>query len=332
MSLGSSISSLNNNLGNAVKSLNPFMKKKPKKEEPKTPVVSPPDFTWNQTGELNKTPEQTAAYNNPNKVMPGELPPGTPTYQNPNDQTASYRADFNPDHTVDYTIGGKNYHLTRHEYDMLSPSSAGIITQNVTEIQDMKKNLRLYGQAMAPEQATKENLNAEINKIQGADANKKPITTPTSPGEAFKQGFSDTFQKGNVNANIISGFAQTVDAIKSLGTLKPSKTVTQAIDTFSNAKQSVSSQIDMVKNGQMSYLEAAQSLRTMKDAVSQLEQASAFNAQGNLNYWLDQGLNLDTQLISEKDDMEKLENELIRTYNSRNAALEAGYAKQYGGY
>jgi hypothetical protein len=259
------------------------------------------------------------------------LPPGTPSYQDPNDKTASYRADFNPDKTVDYTIGGKTYHLTRAEYDMLSPSSAGIITPNVEEIQGLKKNLRLYGGAEAPEEATQEKLDQAVNKIPSADTATEQNLSE-NPIESFKQGFSDTFKPGNINANILSGFAQTIDMIKSIGTLKPSKTVTQAIDTFSSSKQSVSDQIAMVRNGELSYTDAAQSLRTMRDAIDQLESATKTNAQANLNYWLDQGLNLQTQIIYEKDDMDRLETELIMAYNNKNTNLEAGYSKQYGGY
>lgn len=322
-----------------------MIKKKPVKQTPKP--VAPPTMSK----PILKKPEQQPAY------VPGT--PGVTGYDergqpiNVANKEITQTGDLGNKNTmVSIGMAGKNWDFNPAEYRAIM-TNVGVMTPNVLDYKNTERNLRLYGTTMAPPVATEEALS-------GAVSNEPNLTPPTAeefieqnsliPLDTdtvaerlakatanFKVGFESTLYSGNVNtgltgADILNGFGTAIEVMRTGVTGKDPSSMTKAMDSFSNAKTSMQAQIEMVKAGQIRYTDAAESLMMMELSINQLERRNKYVGKLNLNHWRDQGLNIDTQIRSEKNQMKEMRQELILAYNQVNQMKEAGYAQQYGGY
>ena len=150
----------------------------------------------------------------------------------------------------------------------------------------------------------------------------KPIEETLNPP---KTGFKDIGLQSGQTSSIIGGtentFAGTaqkaatfIDIIRSGITGKKPLPVQKAETSFSDASNTISQGIELVKTGQKNISELERDFEQAVGAINRLEAEAKLKGKLNLRFWIDEGKELETSIINEKA---ILENKRIELLNAR---------------
>ena len=286
---------------------NPFIKKKKKPFEVGVPTPTAPESTSTPT--------------------PAPTPAPTPT---PKIQT---KVKFNPDKSVDYTVGGKTTRLTPAEYQALGGQGGGTSTQAVKDILYQTKVERAtaglaYDTRFAQDVKAKQ---IEQNPLEAPKLLEKPIEGQVAqeqiltelPGGGKLGGAIENLAeiKGvkptlGFTANLIASLSSFLPETLQFGT-KKSINVQKAESTFTDLSSAIDTNINLVRSGQLPMTTVLKDMEQAIVAVAQLESQTKGTGKANLRYWLDQGREIEAQVAREKAILERQRLQLL------NAAQEA---------
>jgi len=111
---------------------------------------------------------------------------------------------------------------------------------------------------------------------------------------------------------ILSTGAQVIDAVTSIFR-KGGKTARaqQAEEGFNAATSIISKDIEMIKTGDKSYVDTIADLERAVQAMNRLEETAHGIGKLNLRYWIDEGKQLETDVINQRVILENLRTEII---------------------
>jgi hypothetical protein len=287
---------------------NPFIKKKKKPFEVGVPTPTAPESTSTPT--------------------PAPTPAPTPT---PKIQT---KVKFNPDKSVDYTVGGKTTRLTPAEYQALGGQGGGTSTQAVKDILYQTKVERAtaglaydtrFAQDVKAKQIEQNPLEAPRELVTPVEAQlaQQQILQPNIPGGTVGE-ISDAIigsplinrAGGQALANFVVSFSSFLPEFAQFGT-KKSIGVQKSEQAFSDLSAALTNNIVLVKSGQIPVSVALKDLDAAIVAISDLQSQTKGTGKVNLRYWVDQGREIENQVAREKAVLERQRIELL------NAAQEA---------
>jgi hypothetical protein len=222
---------------------------------------------------------------------------------------------FNPDNTVDYVdLGGKEYKFTAEEYQNFqraqSQQSADLRSQKVAEAFDRipttkeeqvaryAENFSASAVPSVEEMETRFSVNKAINLANktGSGLMETPTLvnaakTGNLPGYAEEglAGFKESAATILDNVSNLVGMALGRKARKS-------NTVRSAEEGMATATKSISQNIKLVENGEMSVAEGMKDFDDAIAAINRMESASKTASIANPNYWSDNGMELQTTI------------------------------------
>lgn len=179
-------------------------------------------------------------------------------------------------------------------------------------------------------------FNRELSKFPELE-NITGTQTPAKVNETYPEGsipdrIGKLFGKGEqitgtqTLKNIGGGIARTTadiwDVVHSSVSGKPQKQVTKAISQFTDATAIIDKEIALVKVGAKSYPEVRKSFEDAIASITSLETAVKGKGKLNLNYWIDEGKELEVQIVREK---QILENQRIELLAAAQQARAAGF-------
>lgn len=247
---------------------------------------------------------------------------------------------FNPDKTVDYTVGGKTFKLSPEEYNNILkstggnqnlPAAASAKTAEILGYERLPQQERLLRQELAKGVPSGQIIQAPI--IPTLEEMEKNIPVKMKPG--MKQIIPGVETTGSLKKDIgiaAPVIAQTAAEIydtfeKSLFGARKSGRVQKAETEFTDATNIIKQNIEMVKAGNKDYTDALRDFENALGAISRLERTTKGLGKINLRYWLDNGKELETSILNEKTILENLRAELItaaQTAQINEAKLRAG--------
>jgi len=121
--------------------------------------------------------------------------------------------------------------------------------------------------------------------------------------------------RGTINAvstpqAIISSAAQVYDLFKSSLSASKSTDVKKAEASFIDATNILQQNVALVKTGQKSYIDAERDMKLAESSINDLERTTRGLGRLNLRYWLDNGREIEAQILREKTTLQNIRIEL----------------------
>jgi hypothetical protein len=144
------------------------------------------------------------------------------------------------------------------------------------------------------------NIGETAKKIISPDLNPKPNPEGLSKLERLKEPIP----------MLKKSIAQIYDALYSSVTRKEPLTVAKSKQTFAEVTGAIQQNIANVQNGVGDYVEARRDFDTALASLNELESTTKGLGKENLNYWIDNGAEIEATIIRERAILENLRNDL----------------------
>lgn len=254
-----------------------------------------------------KTPEEIAAENAARQTPPVQ----TVQAQRPIPLPTSFKGEGGAPSlkTVEGSDGSVFLDIQRRS------QGGGVVAPNTAErqaaINEQALQFQLKTQEAGQELPT-------INDLALEQRNKEQINRVLLNPLTKKGILSNVETSGNLGQDIsmgatefISTAAEVYDAMVSMVKGRKTLKTQKAEASFTDATAILQQDLEMVRSGQMSAIDASRDLEEAAAAINRLESSAKGIGKDNLRWFIDQGKEIETQIIREKRILENLRLELI---------------------
>ena len=160
-------------------------------------------------------------------------------------------------------------------------------------------------------QASQQQTQETLARIEEGTAERKNLPGGKFiPEGALRQGAIVQESISQAGPQALNLVATLIDSIRSSVSTKPPKKVSKAKDTLNTAMQLLGTQVQDAKlTGNTN--DAKASIELAEDSLFQLKQSQTGLGKVNLDYWIDQGVNVETEIILAENKLNDYKRQLL---------------------